>query len=446
MTTLATSGPLPAAATPTPPLAPAAAPRADAAARAWRERAPFLPALVTVAVFLPEALGFVVFGFRLTPGRLVLLALAPVMVLSFAHLIGSHRYRFVLSDLFMPAALAWMIIALATTGDIDVALKSGGAAGLDLVGPYLLMRGLLSTRGQIHGVVRLFCIVAAIAGPLGLADTLAGSYIVHDALGKLTGYAYFHPLLVNSVDLHRLGLFRAEGIFPHPILFGIVMCYALMLTEDVRGAARPLCRIGTGIGLFLSLSSAPWMGLILGLALLAYLRLAPFPHRWLVLLTVAALVSGAVFIFVPNPFSFIFRHFTLQPETAWYRLLIWQYAGFDVMKSPVIGIGVTQAWFRPGWMGASVDSLWLGTAMAYGIPGALLTGFALLGASSLPVVRRPANAARIDAREVRLSDALGIITFLTIFLGLTVDYWGSSVMIVGLLAGARASLGQIAAA
>jgi hypothetical protein len=442
MATLATSGPRAAVAA----SAQSGALRAEAARRVWRERAPFLPALVTVAVFLPEALGFVVFGFRLTPGRLVLLALAPVMLFSFAHQVGSERYRFVLSDLLMPAALAWMIIALAETGDLDIALKSGGASGLDLVGPYLLMRGLLSTRGRIHGVVRLFCIVAAVAGPIGFADTLAGYHILHDQLGKLTGYIYFQPLVVGNIDAYRLGLYRSEGIFEHPILFGIVMCYALMLTADLKGWARPLCRLGAGIGLFLSLSTAPWMGLVVGLVLWTYLRLVPFSHRWLVLMAVAALVGSAVFILVPNPFSFIFRHFTLEPQTAWFRLLIWQYAGFDVMQSPFVGIGVTQDWFRPSWLGASVDSLWLGSAMAYGIPGALLIGLALVGASSLPVVRRATNAATIGARDVRLADALGIITFLTVFLGFTVDYWGSAVMIIGLLAGVRAALGQIAAA
>ena len=446
MTPLATSRARPAVAASARAVAPAAAPQSAAPGRrARRQRLPFLPAVVTVGVFLPEALGLVIFGFRLTPGRVVLLALAPVMVFSIAQLVGSERYRFVLSDLFMPAALAWMIIALSVTGDLDVALKSGGAVGLDLVGPYLLMRGLLSTRGQIHGVVRLFCIVAAIAGPLGLADTLSGSYVLHDELAKLTGYAYYQALVANPADLYRLGLFRAEGIFPHPILFGVVMCYALILTEDLEGWARPLCRIGAGIGLFLSLSSAPWMGLIVGLAVWTYLRLAPFPHRWLVLLVVAALVGSAVFIFIPDPFGWIFRHFTLQPSTAWFRLLIWQYAGFDVLRAPYVGIGVTQDWFRPHWLGASVDSLWLGSALAYGIPGALLIGLALIGASSLPVVRRATNAATIGIREVRLSDALGIVAFLTVFLGFTVDYWGSAVMIAGLLAGVRAALGQIAA-
>lgn len=445
MATLATSGSGPAAAASVQSGVLAGRLQPGAARQVWRERVPFLPALVTVAVFLPEAFGFVIFGFRLTPGRLALLALAPVMVFSFAHQVGSERYRFVLSDVFMLAALAWMIIALAETEDLDTSLKSGGAVGLDLVGPYLLMRGLLSTRGQIHGVVRVFCIVAAIAGPIGFADTLAESYIVHDTLGRWTGYAYFQPLLISSVDLYRLGLFRAEGIFPHPILFGVVMCYALILTGDLKGWAQPLCRLGTGIGLFLSLSTGPWMGLAIGLVLWAYLRLAPFSHRWLVLMVVAALLGSAVFILVPNPFAWIFQHFTLEPQTAWFRLLIWQYAGFDVMQSPFVGIGVTQDWFRPSWLGASVDSLWLGSALAYGIPGALLIGLALVGASSLPVVRRATNAATIGAREVRLGDALGIVTFLTVFLGFTVDYWGCAVMIVGLLAGVRAALGQIAA-
>ena len=79
------------------------------------------------------------------------------------------------------------------------------------------------------------------------------------------------------------------------------------------------------------------------------------------------------------------------------------------------------------------------------ILGSALIGLGLLGASSLPVRIRRVTAGVIGLREVRLSDSLGIIAFLTIFLGFTVDYWGSAFVIIGLLAGMRAALGQISA-
>ena len=409
------------------------------------EKAPFLAALVVVAVFLPEALGFFFFGLRLTPARAVLLVLTPVMLFSFGSLLGSARYRLVLSDLLMPAALVWMIISLAQIDGIEVALKSGGVTGLEILGPYLLMRCVLCTPDEVHATVKLLSVIAAIAGPIGVADTFAHFAIIHDQLARLTGYTYYHNgMLSNLLDNYRLGLYRAQGIFEHPILYGIIMCYSLLLTLDLNGRLKPICRLGCGFGLFLSLSSAPWTGLILGLGLWFYLRFAPFSYRWLVLTGMGALASAIFFMVMPNPFGWLFNHLTLDPSTGYFRLLIWQYAGHDVMRSPIFGIGVTHDWFRPDWMPSSVDSLWLSSAMSFGIPGSVLIGFAILGAGSLRVVRTRANSEVIGPREVKLSRVLGILTFLTIYLGFTVDYWGASFMIIGLLAGIRAVLGQLA--
>jgi hypothetical protein len=414
--------------------------------RVRRIHAPFLPAVVTVAIFLPEALGFFAFGLRLTPARLVLLVLTPVMLFSFGSLLGSERYRFVFSDFFMPATLVWMIVALAKVNGLDDAVKSGGVAGLETIGPYLIMRCLLRTREDVHAIARLLCIIAAVAGPLGLADTVAQYPIVHDQLARLTGYTYYHPgTLRNLMEEYRLGLFRAQGIFEHPILYGVVMCYALMLSVDLGGWTKIWCRCGAGLGLFLSLSSAPWGALVLGVALWLYVRLAPFSHRWAVLDTAAALAIGIFLMAMPNPFGWIINHFTLDPATGYFRELIWQYAGTDIMQSPIVGLGTTENWFRPDWMPSSLDSLWLSMAMKFGIPGSVLNGLAVIGAVSLPVVRTAANRGRIGRRDVRLADALGVITFLTVYLGFTVDYWGVTGMMVGVIAGMRAVLGQLAA-
>ena len=410
-----------------------------------RSVADILPPLLTVSVFLPEALGVVLFGFRLTPARIVLLASAPLYLFGFLRLVCSRRYRFVLSDLLMPGASIWMVVALGQTEGLDHALKSGGVSGLGLVGTYLSMRSFLESPARVHTCVRVFCIAASITGLLGFADTLAGFHILHDDLALLTGYEYFQALAVDSGDMHRLGLFRSESVFEHPILFGVIMCYGLMLSVDLRGRTRQLCRIGCGLGLVLSLSSAPWLGLVLGIVLTAYLRLALFPRPWLLLAGLGVAAVAMAFVLIKEPFGWIFAHLILDAKTGWYRLLIWQYGAYDVMQSPLFGIGSTPDWFRPGWMGASVDSIWLGSAMAYGIPGALLIGTAILGAATLPVRARSRSAGVIGVRELRLSQSLAITTFLTIFLGFTVDYWGASFMMIGLLAGMRAALGQISA-
>jgi hypothetical protein len=96
-------------------------------------------------------------------------------------------------------------------------------------------------------------------------------------------------------------------------------------------------------------------------------------------------------------------------------------------------------------MGASIDSYWLVLALHFGIPCSVLTGLGLIGSCTVSVRQTAGNALQIGAREVKLAQILGIILFLTVFLGFTVHYWGASSMLVGVIAGLRAYLGQLAA-
>jgi hypothetical protein len=82
--------------------------------------------------------------------------------------------------------------------------------------------------------------------------------------------------------------------------------------------------------------------------------------------------------------------------------------------------------------------------MMFGIPGSILIASSIVGACSLPVRRTNRNAGAIGEQDVKLAETLGIITFLTIFLGFTVHFWGSTWILIGLLAGLRAHLGQLA--
>jgi O-antigen ligase len=359
----------------------------------------------------------------------------------------SRQYRFALSDLLVPATGLWMMLAPAVIDGLPTALKSGGIIALEFVGPYLVIRCFVRSIDQVHRSVRAFCTVAALVGPLGIFDTIGSYPVLHDELARLTGYVYGSAMTIHDpTDYYRLGMYRAEGVFEHPILFGVAMCYALMLVGSLTGTRRVLCFVGCGTGLFLSLSSAPWLAGTVGLGCLIYRRAArAIAHRWLLLIAGGALMVGAIFNVAKNPFGFIFTYLTLDATTAYFRLLIWQYAGWDLWQSPIFGIGLLTDWLRPDWMPDSVDSLWLRAAMLYGIPGSVLMGLSLISASSRTVRLTPRNATRIGERDVRLAEGLGITVFLTIFLGFTVHYWGICNLILSLLVGIRATLGQLAA-
>jgi hypothetical protein len=406
------------------------------------DRAPLVIALLLIAIMLPEAFGFFVGDFRITPARVALLALAPVMLFGFARLVATHGYRFVVSDLLIPVLMVWMIVAPAHVQEWDVGWKSGGLNALELGGPYLATRSLLRTSAEMHGVVRLFCSLAAITGVLGIIDAVAGYPVLRDGIARFTGYTYAHPPLDPSI-YDRFGITRAMSVYEHPIMFGITMCYALMLCGDLQGRRRLWCRLGCGVGLLLSFSAAPWQGCAIGFGLLLYGRIFRFQYRWVFLLVLIGVVLSLFFLVMSNPWGWIFNHLTLDAGTGYDRLLIWHYAGGQVLRSPVFGAGLGEDWFRPEWMSASVDSFWLRMAMEFGIPGAALAGLALVGAATIRV--RPGEGFAATFRDAALAERLGIVLALAVFLGFTVHFWGVTSMLIGLMAGMRVSLGQGAA-
>jgi O-antigen ligase len=193
------------------------------------------------------------------------------------------------------------------------------------------------------------------------------------------------------------------------------------------------------VGLLSALSSAPLVGTIIGLGLLAYRQMTPgFVRRWRLIGCIMALFAAALFALHNDPFGFIFKHFTLDPETGYYRLLIWQVAGALVVASPLFGIGLDD-WARESWMPSTVDSLWLRSAMTFGIVGSLLIALVIIGACNRRIETAPRDL--LSDQERSLGVCLSIMAFLSVYLGFTVHFWGSTWILMGLFAGLRAHLG-----
>lgn len=417
---------------------PAIAPR-----RAAAKIAPLFPAALVVAIFVPEPLSFYVFDFRLTVARAILLILLPFTILVYGKLVVSAQYKFALSDLAVPLALSWMIVAPANTDGLEAGLKSGGVIALEFCGAYAVARCLLNDGDDARAIARLFCILAGVAGFLGLLDQFVGNSVFRDELAHLTGYQFYHP--DKGPPIYRLGLLRSQGPLEHPILYGIAMCFGLLLARHLEWTGRWFARFGCGLGVFLSLATAPWTAAIMGAALMLYGRKVNFPHKWLTLVLAGSTCLILFYAVHPNPFGWIFSHLLLTPVSGYYRMLVWNVAGDIVLQSPFFGVGMTDDWPRPDWMPFTVDALWLRLAMMFGIPGSILVAFSIMGACWLPARRTNRNAGAISEQDVKLAETLGIIAFLTIFLGFTVHFWGSTWILIGLLTGVRAHLGQLAA-
>jgi O-antigen ligase len=394
--------------------------------------------LIAVVIFLPEELSFYLGQFRLTLIRLVLFSLAPALLIYFGQLLASRKRHLVLSDVLIVLTGIWMIVSPAIVIDLEYSLHHSAPNAAEFCGSYLAGRVLLSERGQSLRFVDLLCYVIAIVALIGVLDTITSAPTIHYFLAQLTGYTIFYQ------TEYRLGIFRAMGTIEHPILFGIVCAVGLLLAVGSPIRAKGLTMAACGLGVLLSLSSAPVQAAIMGLGLLTYDRIfARFRWRWLLLIVIVALGIGASYAFTASPFAFIYGHLSIDPASYWARLYQWNTVGAIVLNSPWFGIGfelrelTKQASF---FVQASVDSLWLNLALVYGIPGAVLVGLSMLSATCYPAAAPNVN---LTIEESKLATTLSVVIFLVSLLGFTVHFWGVTWMLVGLLVGVRAHLADL---
>ena len=398
---------------------------------------PVLTLLAVSILLIPVEASLFVGTLRLPVARLILLAATPVAVIRYCTGLGRAEYRFVWADLFVPVAGVWMIASVCVTDGPERGFVGAGVIALELVGTYFVARMWLKRPGEALMLGRLIAVLIALGAIAAIPDAFQQIYVVHTAVGSITGYQ-----IDNIYDI-RNGHFRATGVLEHPILLGTTCSFGMLLSWQLyRGAHRTVLFLLQGVGLIVSVSSAPFLGLAIGFGCIAYRRMTPVQDgRWRALLGVVAFCLAVMLCVVSDPLGYLIRHLTFDPQTGYYRILEWTYAGSLVLASPWLGIGLTDNWLRPSWMPPTVDAVWLRSAMEFGIPGSLLVACSVLGSCS----RRVDHAcATLTADEKQLGLTLSIILALYVIEGFTVHFWGATWLLLGLLMGMRAHLGAAA--
>jgi O-antigen ligase len=419
----------------TTPLTPSPPPNVVRAGATSGVAGPLALRVVVVSILLPDEVGFSVEGLRLSAARVVLLVLTPVLLMRFARMLAAGRYRFVLSDLLVLLTGVWIIVAVANVNGVQAALNHTGPVALEFCIGYMAARFLLSEHGEAVSFINFLCWAIAVVALLGLADTMTHRFFLHSLMQGLFGI-----IIVPSEGAdERLGLLRATSTLEHPIVFGITCAIGLLLAASVPIRKRLFVVLACSLGTVLSLSAGPLQAVAMGLGLLTYKRMsAGIRYRWAGLIVLAAAGIVLAFNLSNDPLGFIFSHLTFDPSSGWFRLLIWQAGSAAVAQSPWFGVG----WEIPEiyeifW---SVDSVWLLWALTYGIPGSLLLALSIIGAASLPT---SGPRVSLTTAESKLGTTLGILIFLVIFLGFTVDFFGSAWILIPVLAGIRAHLGEL---
>ena len=290
-------------------------------------------------------------GVTFTPGRIgAALLFFPAMLVLY-----KRGRRFVLCDFLALATAAWMIVAsIASVGVSEIPTAGGDA--LDFLGGYLISRAYCFGRPALDSFIRVLKIFAIIVIILAMADTISGRMIVHEMIAP-----WPEPLMRN-------GWVRAASTFDHPILFGVfcALTAAILLywerTLLRRSVAAGLCFLGC----ILSLSSAAFMAFSIILIAFTYDQLLRrYSWRWSAFWITIGTLIFVVFVVTPHPLNWVLSHLTLDPQTGYYRIMIWDTALTYIAQSAVIGYGYQ---FNDVILNNTIDCIWLVLSLRFGSP------------------------------------------------------------------------------
>jgi O-antigen ligase len=184
------------------------------------------------------------------------------------------------------------------------------------------------------------------------------------------------------------------------------------------------------LSVILSLSSGPISALAAQVMLLTWgWCLSAVKIRWKILIGLVALGVLLVELFAKRSLpQILFSSFALDVESAYFRLLIWEFGAQSALSHPWFGVGFGQ-WERPFWLGSSIDMFWLYNAVVFGIPAGTLMLLAFLSAI-LPISLKPGLDDKLYAYR-----AAYLIAMTGMFLvGWTVHFWnGTYVLFLFLL-------------
>ncbi len=181
------------------------------------------------------------------------------------------------------------------------------------------------------------------------------------------------------------------------------------------------------------------MSFFLALGVYGYDRLMKdHAWRWSALCAVMALIASIFFMGSNDPMGWIVSHLTLDPESGYFRFLIWDAATSKISESPFIGFGFQS--FKDSILDVTVDSAWLVMALRFGLPTIVFVILMNLTAM-LPVKRNPAGWPG-EAYIGALRTGFTIVLVMFMFIGLTVHYWNYLWIFWGICIGTRVSLNE----
>lgn len=383
--------------------------------------------LALIGLLIPAWEGQIsVAGAKFTAGRLAvaLLFIPAIIVLARR---GRHA---VACDIFAILIAVWIPLAASITGGSG-SLSSASAESMEFFFSYVVGRAFFFQPAALDTFVRVLRSLTIAVVLIAIAEIISGRWIAHEFASSLFGTT---PLSA----VFRGNTIRATSSLDHPILFGVFcgLVSAILLLWEQSSLRRTFFSGICLIGCMLSQSSAALMCFVLVLAAFFYDRLMQgTPARWTIFWAVVGGAITAVFILSEHPIGWLISHLTLDPETGYYRILIWNAALDRISQSPLNGYAL--GLFNENILDSTVDCVWLVEALRFGIPASTFLLLANL-AAIWPTGKPRATVSR--SFDQRMNLAFTIVLLMFMFTGITVHFWNYMWIFWGLCIGIKASL------
>lgn len=395
------------------------------------------------AALLPREMGFNVGGLTFYADRIGYVLVLPYLIQK----LMAGAIRFVIPDLLVLFASAWMIIAMSANYGIGLGLERGGSLAFDATVGYYLARISFRSLQDMRKVLILIAPGLFVAGVIVMVESISHRLLIQPIAIQLFGRLNVTLGIdasseINALSEIRMGLMRGKGPFAHSIHAGIFLAswLALYAMGGIRGLPRLMGILAAIFSVF-SLSSAALQVLVVSLFLIAYDRIQRSVRElnWSMLV-----IGGGGILLLLNTVSnsgvanLVGRYLTFNPATAYFRQLIWQYGTASVWKHPWVGIGF-ESYERPVWMYTqSIDAHWLLLAMRFGLPAAL----ALFAATVLAVLALSRASVKALPGDQRFYRGMAIALFTMAVAMFTVALWGNLQSLFNILLGGCVACAQ----
>jgi hypothetical protein len=389
-----------------------------------------LIAIFIITIFSPFY--FSLGSLRLSGNRVLLaLAVFPCMLI----VLSGRRNGIKLADMAILAYCMWAGASFFKAYGTSASLEPAGSLLIEVAGSYFLARALINSSSDFTSIAKFMFWIIAILLPVLIYEFVTGNPIVLQTLKSV--------LPVHGVGRQemRMGFFRVQGTFEHPILYGTVCSSAfalcLLAYPGLRTIAQRLVRSGVvGFAVLISLSAGAYVSLAAqgGFFFLDRIFRA-YEKRWVAFaVMLLVLYIGIDLLSNRSPMQVFASYLSFDAHTAYNRVLIWEYGTAEVARHPIFGIALND-WTRPEWMVASVDNFWLLRAMRHGLPALFFLVLAY-GATVLSLARVKDLSAQEDFSRQALLLVLGGLA-ISLF---SVDFWNTSQSLLFFLLGSGAWL------